>query len=192
MMLTNDHVIDNCGRLALASGEAVTVIARDRRRDLALVQTVRTFEGVIRFRRDQTVDVGEPVFAFGFPLFGMTTTAMNLTNGIITSDVGLRDDPTRFQLNAAIQPGNSGGPIVDSAGLAIGVAVARLNDEAMLAATGLIPQTINFAVRGQVAESFLLDNRILVEKAPASTASRPLTEVATEMRRFVFPLLCYR
>jgi S1-C subfamily serine protease len=192
MMLTNDHVINNCGRLALPSGAAVTVTARDRRRDLALVQAAQRFESVIRFRRDQTVDVGEAVFAFGFPLFGLTTTAMNLTNGIITSDVGLQDDPTRFQLNAAIQPGNSGGPIVDSAGLAIGVAVARLNDEAMMAATGLVAQSINFAVRGQVVESFLLDNRVLVEKAPRATAARPLPEVATEMRQLVFPLLCFR
>jgi hypothetical protein len=50
-------------------------------------------------------------------------------------------------MNAAVQPGNSGGPAVDDAGLLLGVAVGRLNDLAVLRATGSLPQGVNFAIR---------------------------------------------
>ena len=61
LLLTNAHVVDGCGRLALASGANATVVARDNRRDLALVRAEGSFEAQARFRRDQTVDLGETV-----------------------------------------------------------------------------------------------------------------------------------
>lgn len=191
LLLTNHHVIEGCSRLTLSSGISVEVIAQDPRRDLALVKTNSTLDAQVKFRRDQTLDLGEPVFVFGFPLYGLSSTALNLTNGIVTALVGINDNPARFQLNAGVQPGNSGGPVVDNSGLVIGVAVARLSDRAIMAATGTIPQSVNFAVRGQVVESFLLENGIVVERLPATESSRELREIAQEMQRAVFPILCY-
>lgn len=191
LLLTNQHVIEGCRGLALASGEPVRIVAQDRRRDLALVRVERRFEIVVRFRRDQNIDLGEAVYAIGFPLYGLSSTAMNLTNGIVTAAVGIGDDPSRFQINANIQPGNSGGPIVDGAGHLIGVAVSRLNDRAVMEATGSMPQSVNFAIRGQIAESFLLENRVIAEKPAPGSATRDLREVAQEMSRVVFPILCY-
>jgi S1-C subfamily serine protease len=191
LLLTNAHVVDGCGRLAIASGAGATVVARDNRRDLALVRAEGSFEAQARFRRDQTVDLGETVYAFGFPLYGFSSTALNLTNGIVSALVGLNDNPAHFQLNAAIQPGNSGGPVVDSSGAVLGVAVARLSDRAVLAATGTVPQAVNFAIRGQLAESFLLEQGVMVEKTPTNATARDLREVAHEMGRVVHPIFCY-
>jgi S1-C subfamily serine protease len=149
-MMTNHHVVRGCGSLALHSGERVTVVATDPTADLAILRVQgKVFETITRFRRDQTIDLGEPVTAFGYPHYQSVSTALNITNGIVSALVGIGDDPANFQINAAIQPGNSGGPVLDNAGLVIGVAVSRLNDRRIMAATGTIPQTMNYAIRGQ-------------------------------------------
>ena len=144
LFLTNQHVVADCTRLALADGTRLEVVAADKRRDLALLRAANlSTPEIVRFRRDATVDLGEGVSLFGFPLYRAISTSMNLTNGIVTSLAGLGDDPMHFQINAALQPGNSGGPLLDEAGLLIGVAVARLNDRVVMRETGSLPQTMN-------------------------------------------------
>jgi hypothetical protein len=81
--------------------------------------------------------------------------------------------------------------VVDSSGAVLGVAVARLSDRAVLAATGTVPQAVNFAIRGQLAESFLLEQGVMVEKTPTNATARDLREVAHEMGRVVHPIFCY-
>jgi S1-C subfamily serine protease len=192
IMLTNQHVVDGCGSLTLQSGERLNVVASDRKADLAILQVSgRVFDKIVRFRRDQTIDLGESLMVFGFPHYRAVSTALNITNGIVSATVGVGNDPTNFQMNAALQPGNSGGPVIDAAGLAIGVAVARLNDVRIMATTGTVPQTMNYAVRGQIAEAFLLSNGIMVEKV-RSDGTVDLREVARTMQEAVLPVLCYR
>ncbi|GGJ25216.1 hypothetical protein GCM10011320_35730 [Neoroseomonas lacus] len=156
-----------------------------------MLRVARTYSNIVQFRRDQTVDLGESVSLFGFPHYGTVSTSLNLTNGIITSLVGTGNDPLHFQLNAAMQPGNSGGPVLDEAGFLIGVAVARLRDDVTVRETGTIPQTMNYAIRGQVVEAFLLENGIRVEKR-ASHERADLREVAQRMENAVLPILCWR
>ncbi len=192
IIMTNHHVIRGCSSVALQSGERVTVVATDETADLAILRVQgRTFERIARFRRDQTIDLGEAVTAFGYPHFQSISTALNITNGIVSALVGVADNPANFQINAALQPGNSGGPVLDSAGLVIGVAVARLSDRRIMAATGTVPQTMNYAVRGQIAEAFLLRNGVLVEKV-RSEGTMDLKEVARNMQQAVLPVLCYQ
>jgi S1-C subfamily serine protease len=191
-MLTNHHVVDGCGSLSLQSGEAVTIVAKDPGSDLAILRVQnRTFQQVARFRRDQTIDLGETVTAFGYPHYGSVSTALNITNGIVSATVGVGDDPVNFQINAAVQPGNSGGPVLDQSGLVIGIAVARLSDRRIMATTGTVPQNMNYAVRGQIAEAFLLSNGVVVDKVRGA-GNTDLREVARTMQEAVLPVLCYR
>ena len=60
---------------------------------------------------------------------------------------GLHNDETRFQMDAAIQQGNSGGPVIDRNGNVIGVTVAKLDEIAILAAQGSLPQNVNIGIR---------------------------------------------
>jgi S1-C subfamily serine protease len=164
------------------------VVAADRRRDLALVDAGRGFGAVVRFRPEAAVDLGETVLVFGFPYGQALGTGLNVTNGIVTGLAGPGGDVSRFQMNAAVQPGNSGGPAVDDAGLLLGVAVGRLNDLAVLRATGSLPQGVNFAIRATEVERFLAEQGVRpVRGAQGGTGARA---VSASVGPAVFQILC--
>lgn len=188
LAVTNAHVVQGCAQVLDEQGRAVRVVATDRRRDLALIDTGRGFGSVVRFRPQAAVDLGETVLVFGYPYGQALGTGLNVTNGIVTGLAGPGGDGSRFQMNAAVQPGNSGGPAVDDAGLLLGVAVGRLNDLAVLRATGALPQGVNFAIRAAEVERFLAEQNVRpVRGASGGTGARA---VSASVAPAVFQLLC--
>ena len=87
------------------------------------------------------------------------------------------NDTTEFQMTAAVQPGNSGGPVLDGAGHPLGVTVARMNDVAALMATNSVPQSVNFGIKGYVAASFLRVNGV-EPKMGGAAAALPTQQIA--------------
>jgi S1-C subfamily serine protease len=77
------------------------------------------------------------------------------TEGTISALSGIGDDPKRFQVSVPVQPGNSGGPLLDSNGQVIGIIVSRLDDLSTLLATGSIPQNVNYALKASFIISLL-------------------------------------
>ncbi len=190
LMLTNAHVVNGCERLKLADGTEVAPVAADRERDLALVKAAHGFGSALNFRREQTVDLGEKALVFGFPYFRLVSESLNITDGVVTSLTGLRGNHVQFQMSANLQPGNSGGPVLDEAGNVIGVSVAILNSLAVARLTGSIPQGMNYAVRGAEAEAFLREHGVEVGKGTSARA-REFRDIAKATTPLVFPLLCY-
>jgi S1-C subfamily serine protease len=70
---------------------------------------------------------------------------------------------TKFQISVPCQPGNSGGALVDERGNVVGVVSAKLDASAALAASGALPENVNYAVKS----SFLLG---FLESVPAVSA----------------------
>lgn len=188
LAVTNAHVVQGCAQVLDEQGRAVRVVAADRQRDLALIDTGRGFGSVVRFRPQAAVDLGETVLVFGYPYGQALGTGINVTNGIVTGLAGPGGDISRFQMNAAVQPGNSGGPAVDDAGLLLGVAVGRLNDLAVLRATGSLPQGVNFAIRATEVERFLAEQNVRPARgAQGGTGARA---VSANVAPAVFQILC--
>ncbi len=77
------------------------------------------------------------------------------TTGEIASLSGAGDDPRYFQISAPVQPGNSGGALVDERGNVIGIVSAKLDAGAALAASGALPENVNYAVKSSLLLSFL-------------------------------------
>jgi serine protease Do len=98
---------------------------------------------------------GVGVFTVGFPQTSVQGFLPKLTKGSINSLAGIKDDPRNFQISVPIQPGNSGGPLVNEYGNVVGVVVARLNAIKLLKETGSLPQNVNYAVKSSFANSFL-------------------------------------
>lgn len=108
----------------------VEVVATDKKNDLAILRiSDRRFTGVLNvpYRiKESIADVGENIFVLGYPLRPIMGDEIKLTNGIISSRSGYQGDITSYQITAAVQPGNSGGPLFDESGDVIGVINARL------------------------------------------------------------------
>lgn len=179
--LTNHHVIEDCrGGVLLrnATGRElpVRVLASDRQRDLALLDVPAEAGPPLPFRREgSAVRRGEGVVTYGFPLSGILSSGPTLTTGEISALAGLRDDARQFQISAPVQPGNSGGPLLDMGGNVVGVIVSKLNAQRVAQQTGDIPQNVNFAVKGTEAVDFL--RRHGVSPRFGDIASRAAPEV---------------
>ena len=151
-IMTNNHVVEGCGSMSLRSGDQwvpLRVVGADPKLDIAVLQQPDVVTDFLSFRSLTTpVKVAERAIAIGFPVPEQLGDRA-VTEGIVNSLSGVRGMHTRYQLQTPIQPGNSGGPILDRYGLVIGVAVSRLelvSDRAM--------QDVNFAIKPSVAAKF--------------------------------------
>jgi serine protease Do len=190
-VLTNNHVIKDCTKIwAAAPGEprqTANLIARDEKNDLAILKTGIKPELVPAF--NNRPKIGEDIYVYGFPLSGLLATSGNFTVGNITATAGLEDDSSMLQISAPVQPGNSGGPVMDKAGNIAGVTVSKLNALQIAKVTDDVPQNVNFAIKAAIAENFLETNNITPNSA-LSDKQLETTSLADLSRRFTVRVTC--
>jgi hypothetical protein len=179
-IVTNAHVVARCEALRVHFGSQVayaSVLALDEGEDLAVLQTQLVLPKIIAVRGSPALRLGESVVAFGFPLTGSLSMEGNLTTGNVSALAGLGDDPKYLQITAPVQPGNSGGPLLDESGNLIGVITAKLDAMAIAKRTGDIPQNVNFAIKTDVLETFLKSAGVRYERS-VSDRPRQVADIA--------------
>ncbi len=189
-IVTNAHVVENCSGIRVRTDQEETavgkVIARDVRNDLALLSTTLAAKKTAAFRT--SVRLGEAVEAFGYPLTELLAKSGNFTLGNVSALVGLGEDSRYLQISAPVQPGNSGGPLLDQNGNVVGVVSAKLNAlKLMLVTNGDIPQNVNFAIRASIVTSFLDANSVSYATGSATKPMQPadLADQAKAMSAFI-------
>jgi S1-C subfamily serine protease len=115
------------------------------------------------------------VATVGFPDIGLQGFAPKLAKGEVASLSDAGDGPRYFLISVPVQPGNSGGALVDARGNVIGIVSAKLDASVALAANGALPENVNYAVKRSLLLSFL-------ESVPAVSAK--LKAPATSDRKF--------
>lgn len=136
-LATNNHVVDGARSLVISGSKdnylkeyKVDVVAVDKNIDLAILKVNDPdFEGFglpAYGISTNTSDVGTDVFVLGYPMTTVMGQEIKLTTGIISSKTGYQGDPANYQISAAIQPGNSGGPLFDGNGNLVGIIVAGI------------------------------------------------------------------
>lgn len=192
-VMTNHHAVAGCAelRVRLPSGAEIgaTVAAHDAPRDLALLTAAGDVGPALRFREGPPIRRGERVVTYGFPLANLLSSGPTLTTGEVSALAGLRDDQAQFQISAPVQPGNSGGPLLDMAGNVVGVVTSKLNAQRVAQATGDIPQNVNFAIKGAEAIAFLRRNgvqpRVREAGAPGELSAAEVGEIAHPSTVFI-------
>ena len=163
-IVTNFHVIEGCKNI-YQDEELLKVIAKDQINDLAILKGTNQNKKYLLFEKDLPKK-GEEVLVSGYPFGKDFGDESKLTEGIISALQGMGNDYTRFQIDAAIQPGNSGGPVLNKKGNVIGVAVASANIQAFLEQYGTIPQNKNFAIQSTTLMMMLITNKIEYKSSP--------------------------
>ena len=142
------------------------------------------------FNAVPTYRQGDQVVVYGFPLVGALSEAGNLTTGTLSALSGLGNDSRYIQISAPVQPGNSGGPLVDDKGNVIGVVTSKLNAIRVAEATGDIPQNVNFAIKDVVAKSFLQAHDIPFAEGGSDGPSLTAADIGDVLREKVVFLQC--
>ena len=196
-LLTHNHVVDDCARIVARNAVGRRVPARvdatDPGRDLAVLTVPADLGPPLPFRNAPPIRRGEAVVTYGFPLSGLLSSGPTLTTGDVSALAGLRDNPANLQISAPVQPGNSGGPLLDSHANVVGVVVSKLNAARVAQmAGGDIPQNVNFAVKGTEALAFLRANGVQPRTAPSDGADRRPYEVGEVANASTVFLQCFR
>ena len=189
-ILTNAHAVDQCRDIWVFPSGVAELLAIDDESDLALL-SIEAGGGTVPavFREGRGIRTGASIVVVGYPLQGLVSSGPNITDGIVSATAGLADDRRMFQMTAPIQPGNSGGPVLDATGSVVGVATATLNAIAVARATGTIPQNVNFALNAGTVRAFLDAEQIPYETAaPGATLSTEV--IAASAERFTVRIEC--
>ena len=131
----------------------------------------------------------QEIYVAGYPFGNAVSSSVKVTKGIVSSLSGIGDNFSQIQIDAALQPGNSGGPILDDSGQVIGVAVAKLDLEVSLESFGVVPENTNFGIKSNVLLNLLNSNgvRVPVEKNTSVTKS----EIANMITNGTYFLSCW-
>jgi S1-C subfamily serine protease len=176
------------GNLTSLSAAALRIVSSDETNDLALLQAPTSFKDTAAIRVTP-IRSGESVIAIGFPYHGLLTSDFTVTTGIVSSLSGLLNDTRYLQISAAVQPGNSGGPLLDSRGHVIGVVAAKISALKFAKATGDLPENINFAIKPGAVRDFL-DNSAVSYQTAEAKAELKTADIAQNARAYTMLISC--
>jgi hypothetical protein len=188
-VMTNQHVVDGCARITLRapSGHrfnAVAPVQANRELDLAVLHVPGLNGPALPFRAEAPRR-GEDVITYGHPLAGVLSADPKLTRGEVSGLGGFRGDPTRLQFSAPLQPGNSGGPLLDMRARVVGITTASLGGR-----RSETLQNVNFAVKSDRAIAFLRAAGVTPALGADSTPERGAVEVGETANRAVYLIHC--
>lgn len=92
----------------------------------------------------------------GFPLANLLGTGAHISKGLVSAESGMQGETNHVEISAEVQPGNSGGPLLNAQGQVVGMISATINPMRVLVETGgSLPQNVNFAIKGPLLLRFL-------------------------------------
>jgi serine protease Do len=155
------------------------VLASDTNLDLAVLLVEGAHQPFAPLQIDSEINysMGQDAFSMGFPLAELLGTSPRLNKGMISATVGLDDDPKSVQFSAPVQPGNSGGPLLNAKCKVIGVISSTLNPMRVLAQSGGdLPQNVNFAIKTDSIRKFLAAAKITLPPPTDETSVKSFDE----------------
>ena len=182
-IITNYHVVEDCkdnSKIFYKNNNVdAKLIAKDAYLDLALLKAEVNNSKFISISNMAPKKL-QRIIAAGYPFGKYLSDDLKFTSGIVSSLKGVQDDSTRLQIDAALNPGNSGGPIIDeNTGKLVAVAVAGLRKD--------VTEAVNFGIKAGSVKNFLESNQINI-----STFSKSYSrgEIAGLLEKTVLYTFC--
>jgi S1-C subfamily serine protease len=175
---SNDLALLKLSSLEMASAENKSLIQK-----LSIVVVPLASKGLLR---SEDVRLGEKILVAGYPFGDAFSSSIKVTTGVVSSIRGVGDDSGQFQLDAAVQPGNSGGPIYDSRGNIVGVVISQLNKKTF----GSLVENVNFGIKASTIKQFLISSGLSSKKAEQTEekSTEQLAEIAQNQALMVMCL----
>ena len=161
-VITNYHVIEGCTDVKIHDkGRKIkaSIVTYDPSNDIALLKgdfIPKKFYPLSR----KAPELLTEVFVAGHPFGKRISASVKVTKGIVSSLSGVGNNFSNFQIDAALQPGNSGGPIMNNKGNVVGVAVAKLKRDWAIKEFDSVPELVNFGVKSSVVIGILESENI--------------------------------
>ncbi len=181
LVATAHHVVAGAKRLRVAfvGGDFMdaTIVTATAATDLAILRVSGVRQEVyLPLGAPGDLGVGDRVFTIGFPVTSILGEEPKYTDGVVSSLSGVQGEATLLQITVPVQPGNSGGPLLNEAGEVVGIISSVAAVGAFLRESGTLPQNVNWAVKAEYLR-LLLPN--------ASLPSAPEAEAIERARRAV-------
>ena len=152
-IITNHHVIEGCKSVKVSFKgneiESKTLVI-DKVNDLAIVKTTINPSKVYSVS-NKDVALLEDIIIAGYPLGKKVSSAIKTSKGSVTALAGYGDNFSEFQTDAALNKGNSGGPIINQKGNVVGVAVAAYGKKQGV-------ESFNFGIKASTLKTFANSN----------------------------------
>ncbi|MBQ4864178.1 trypsin-like peptidase domain-containing protein [Pseudoalteromonas sp. MMG013] len=191
-LITAAHVIDECIYYETQfKGQRfdAELVSKSNLLDVAVLKTKHNNSHSATFNVEDQISLGKQVFTTGYPLAGILADYPSLTMGNISSLGGLKGAQGYFQYSIPIQPGNSGGAIIDFKGNLAGMVTSSLNQVMMLKNSGTTSQNVNFGIRANLLKRYLNKNNVTYEVSENSAQFEKASADATE---YSTQVLCYK
>lgn len=193
-LLTACHAIAMTSRVeVLYQGRsyAARIVSKDESTDAAVLRIEGTGFPCLPFVSSSKAKIGDAVFTLGFPQIDVQGVEAKFTEGSISSLSGPADSPRFFQISVPVQPGNSGGPLVNEKGEVVGLIISRLNDIVALRATGMLPQTVNYAMKSSFVLPLVESVPNLAEKLARSSTAKDRSDAIEKAKNAVVLIVGY-
>ena len=175
-IVTNHHVIQGCNSVKVSyrgKKHNAQIISNDKMNDLSIIKVNATVYKVYPVSNSD-VKLLQNVIIAGFPLGKRVSSAIKTSKGSVTALAGYGDNYSEFQTDAALNQGNSGGPIIDEKGNVVGVAVANYGKKEGV-------ESFNFGIKSSTLKTFVNSNGIkLLNPNFRKQSNEDLGELITE------------
>ncbi len=174
-IVTNRHVVGTSAAvdIKMSNGKILSakVVAKDEKKDLALLKADATTSAWMRVSQgSKELNLGDAVFTIGFPNPIMQGMEPKYTDGRISSQAGMMDNKDFYQVSIPVQPGNSGGPLIDmKSGWVVGVITLRLDRTA----DGRSADNVSYALKGTVLRTFVATSADAEKAIKSASAEKP-------------------
>ncbi len=151
LIVTAYHVIEGAQTIKVYSSKDSFVMAQilhsDPMNDLAILKIEKPTSSFLKVAPMRSVKTGDRVFTIGFPMSSLLGEEAKYTEGVVSSLSGMKGASSFLQITVPVQPGNSGGALVNEEGDVVGIITSTVAILPFIKESGALPQNVNWAVK---------------------------------------------